>query len=81
MPGKLKTAVLRRDRLFRPGVDADFVCVIPGWKSLCCCGVTQIAGGASDLADVFPALSGNGGYPLHPLSWQTLKQHGVSCFF
>src|ERR1700730_6605254 len=26
-------------------------------------------GGATDLADVFPALSGNGGYPLQPLSW------------
>jgi len=26
--------------------------------------------GASDLADVFPALSGNGGYPLQLLSWR-----------
>ncbi|HWJ19945.1 MAG TPA: hypothetical protein VNR65_14585, partial [Geobacterales bacterium] len=26
-------------------------------------------GTASDLADVFPALYGNGGYPLHALSW------------
>ena len=34
-------------------------------------------GSASDLADVFPALSGNGGYPLHPLSWPSLKQQGV----
>ena len=32
---------------------------------------------ASDLAEVFPALSGNGGYPLHPLSWSWLKQQGV----
>ena len=37
--------------------------------------------GASDLADVFPALSGNGGYPLRPLSWSTLKQRGVELLF
>src|SRR6266536_5419513 len=38
-------------------------------------------GGASDLADVFPALSGNGGYPLHSLSWPAMKQHGVELLF
>ena len=38
-------------------------------------------GSASDLADVFPALSGNGGYPLHPLSWAALKQQGVKLLF
>jgi N-acetyl-gamma-glutamyl-phosphate reductase len=37
--------------------------------------------GASDLADVFPALSGNGGYPLHALSWAALKQQGVELLF
>ena len=38
-------------------------------------------GTPSDLADVFPALSGNGGYPLHSLSWTTLKQQGVELLF
>src|ERR1700690_1982576 len=38
-------------------------------------------GSASDLADVFPALYGNGGYPLHPLSWAALKQQGVELLF
>ena len=38
-------------------------------------------GGVSDLADVFPALSGNGGYPLHSLSWPSLKQQGVQLLF
>src|SRR3984957_1024499 len=38
-------------------------------------------GGALDLADVFPALSGNGGYPLHSLSWTSLKQQGVELLF
>ena len=38
-------------------------------------------GGASDLADVFPALYGNGGYPLHPLSWSALKNQGVELLF
>jgi N-acetyl-gamma-glutamyl-phosphate reductase len=38
-------------------------------------------GNAADLADVFPALSGNGGYPLHSLSWPALKQQGVQLLF
>lgn len=37
--------------------------------------------GPSDLADVFPALSGNGGYPLQSLSWSKLKQQGVDLLF
>ncbi len=37
--------------------------------------------GAAELADVFPSLSGNGGYPLRPLSWATLKQQGVELLF
>jgi N-acetyl-gamma-glutamyl-phosphate reductase len=38
-------------------------------------------GSASDLADVFPVLSGNGGYPLQSLSWPALKQQGVDLLF
>jgi len=38
-------------------------------------------GSASDLADVFPALSGNGGYPLQALSWSELKRRGVELLF
>ncbi|MGA2346636.1 MAG: Asd/ArgC dimerization domain-containing protein, partial [Candidatus Sulfotelmatobacter sp.] len=38
-------------------------------------------GSATDLADVFPVLSGNGGYPLRPLSWPALKQQGVELLF
>ncbi len=37
--------------------------------------------GNVDLADVFPALSGNGGYPLQSLSWPALKQKGVKLLF
>jgi N-acetyl-gamma-glutamyl-phosphate reductase len=37
--------------------------------------------GAADLADVFPQLSGNGGYPLEPLSWTALQQQGVELLF
>ena len=36
---------------------------------------------AADLADVFPELSGNGGYPLRPLSWPELKSQGVKLLF
>jgi N-acetyl-gamma-glutamyl-phosphate reductase len=39
------------------------------------------SGGSANLADVFPVLSGNGGYPLHPLSWPALKRQGVQLLF
>ena len=34
-----------------------------------------------NLADIFPALSGNGSYPLQPFSWTALKQQGVELLF
>ena len=34
-----------------------------------------------NLADIFPTLSGNGKYPLEPLSWPSLKQKGVELLF
>jgi N-acetyl-gamma-glutamyl-phosphate reductase len=34
-----------------------------------------------NLADLFPVLSGNGSYPLQPLSWTSLKQQGVELLF
>jgi N-acetyl-gamma-glutamyl-phosphate reductase len=34
-----------------------------------------------NLADIFPALSGNGSYPLEPLSWASLKQQGIKLLF
>lgn len=37
--------------------------------------------GARDLAEVFPALSGNGGYPLQALSWPALRSAGVDLLF
>lgn len=33
------------------------------------------------LAQVFPVLSGNGGYPLEPFSWDTLQKKGVDLLF
>jgi N-acetyl-gamma-glutamyl-phosphate reductase len=39
------------------------------------------ASGDSDLAEVFPALSGNGGYSLKTFSWTVLKQHRVQLLF
>src|SRR5947207_13422105 len=34
-----------------------------------------------NLANIFPALSGNGSYPLQPLSWSSLKQQGIELLF
>jgi N-acetyl-gamma-glutamyl-phosphate reductase len=36
---------------------------------------------ATDLTEVFPEISGNGGYPLQSLSWPELKRHGVDLLF
>ena len=38
-------------------------------------------GNGADLADIFPVLSGNGGYPLHSFSWPWMKQQGVQLLF
>src|ERR1700752_4488415 len=38
-------------------------------------------GGAADLADIFPVLSGNGGYPLQSLALQALKEQEVELLF
>jgi N-acetyl-gamma-glutamyl-phosphate reductase len=37
--------------------------------------------GELNLADLFPVLSGNGSYPLQPLSWVSLKEQGVDLLF
>jgi N-acetyl-gamma-glutamyl-phosphate reductase len=37
--------------------------------------------GAKDLAEIFPQLSGNGGYPLRTVSWTELKHEGVELLF
>jgi len=37
--------------------------------------------GGINLADIFPALSGNGSYPLEPLAWESLKRQGVELLF
>ncbi|MGA8617599.1 MAG: N-acetyl-gamma-glutamyl-phosphate reductase [Candidatus Sulfotelmatobacter sp.] len=39
------------------------------------------SGGPKDLSEIFPELSGNGGYPLRALSWPELKHHGVQLLF
>src|SRR5579864_1041869 len=39
------------------------------------------SGSTADLADIFPVLSGNGGFPLHSFSWPSLKQQGVKLLF
>jgi N-acetyl-gamma-glutamyl-phosphate reductase len=38
-------------------------------------------GGPASLADVFPAISGNGGYPLEIFSWDRVRDAGVDLLF
>src|SRR6202451_924392 len=79
MPGKLKTAVLGATGY--SGLELTRILSAPPHLEQPLLMWRNGEGGASDLADVFPALSGNGGYPLHPLSWKTLKQQGVELLF
>ncbi len=37
--------------------------------------------GPANLADIFPALSGHGGYPLEPFSWARVRDAGVQLLF
>ncbi|MGA8150100.1 MAG: N-acetyl-gamma-glutamyl-phosphate reductase [Terriglobales bacterium] len=80
MPAKLKTAVLgatgysgvelTRLLLHHPCLDRPALLRRENGSS-----------GIADLADTFPSLSGNGGYPLQPLSWPALKQQGIELLF
>jgi N-acetyl-gamma-glutamyl-phosphate reductase len=79
MPGKLKTAVLGATGY--SGLELTRILCAHARLEKPLLMRRNGDGGASDLADVFPALSGNGGYPLHPLSWKMLHQHGVELLF
>ncbi len=80
MPAKLKTAVLgatgysgaelTRLLLRHPRVEKPVLLRRPA-----------DTGANSNLADTFPSFSGNGSYPLQPLSWPALKQQGVELLF
>jgi N-acetyl-gamma-glutamyl-phosphate reductase len=80
MAAKLKTAVvgstgysgfeLTRILLRHPLVDTPVLL-----------GRNSESNGTHNLADLFPAISGNGSYPLKPLSWPSLKEQGVELLF
>jgi N-acetyl-gamma-glutamyl-phosphate reductase len=36
---------------------------------------------ASNLADMYPAISGNGGYPMQPLSWTEIQRQKIELLF
>jgi len=39
------------------------------------------AGAAAKLDELYPHVSGNGGYPLEPFRWETLRTKGVNVLF
>ena len=39
------------------------------------------SGPASQLGDIYPHISGNGGYPLQPFQWEALRAQGVDVLF
>ena len=85
MSAKLKAAVLgvtgysgfelARILLRHPHLDTPLLLSRSGEKD------SSARNGSGNLADVFPVLSGNGGYPLRTFSWDVLKQHGGELLF
>lgn len=39
------------------------------------------AGATAKLDELYPHLSGNGGYPMEPFKWETLKARGINVLF
>jgi N-acetyl-gamma-glutamyl-phosphate reductase len=80
MSGKLKTAILgatgysgfelARILLRHPRAETPVMLQRPSEK-----------GASGNLADMYPAISGNGGYPLQPLSWAELRRQKIELLF
>src|SRR5205809_7442718 len=85
MSAKLKAAVLgvtgysgfelARILLRHPHLDTPLLLSRSGEKD------SSARNGSGNLADVFPVLSGNGGYTLRTFSWDVLTQHGGDLLF
>ena len=80
MAARLKTAILgatgysgfelARILLRHPGVETPVMLQRSGE-----------AAAEANLADMYPAISGNGGYPLQPWSWAELKRREIELLF
>ena len=80
MTAKLKTAILgatgysgfelARILLRHPGVETPVMLQRSGETAV-----------EANLADMYPAISGNGGYPLQPWSWSELKARKIELLF
>lgn len=80
MTAKLKTAVLGATGY----AGVELTCLLKRHPHLHAPMLLSRENGAStpsNLAEVFPALSGNGGYPLEPFSWTRLREAGVELLF
>jgi N-acetyl-gamma-glutamyl-phosphate reductase len=79
MTGKLKTAILgatgysgfelARILLRHPQVETPVMLQRSGETA------------TANLADMYPAISGNGGYPMQPLSWPELQRQKIDLLF
>ena len=80
MTAKLKTAILgatgysgfelARILLRHPGVETPVLLQRSGEGA-----------SSANLAEMYPAISGNGGYPLRPLSWPELQRQTIELLF
>ncbi len=87
MAGKLKTAVLgatgysgfelTRILLRHPRIEKPVLLRRAAENN----GEGHASSASSNLADLFPALSGNGSYLLQPFSWEFLQEQGVELLF
>jgi N-acetyl-gamma-glutamyl-phosphate reductase len=79
MAAKLKTAVLGATGY--AGFELTRILLRHPWLQRPLLMKREVGSSGKDLAEAFPALSGNGGYPLQPFSIEDLKRAGVDLLF
>ncbi|MBV8049822.1 MAG: N-acetyl-gamma-glutamyl-phosphate reductase [Acidobacteriaceae bacterium] len=80
MPGKLSTAILGATGY--SGLELTRILTRhPRLKSPLLLRRSAESCTPASLAEIFPAVSTNGGYPLTPFSWDELKRHDVQLLF
>ena len=80
MPAKLKTAVLGATGY----AGFELTCLLTRHPHLCeplLLSRENGSSGPANLDELFPAIAGNGGYPLEPFSWERMRDAGVELLF
>jgi N-acetyl-gamma-glutamyl-phosphate reductase len=79
-PGVEKPVLLRRSETGRPSKTREEAALSEQSRPKGAA-TGESENGPVNLVDIFPVFSGNGSYPLEPLSWASLKHKGVDLLF